>query len=182
MNKQTIKRIEKDPMGDDDIRYYFPNAKIIEYNELNKYSDINQFLKLPTDYAFILYEESQNSGHWVLLSKYANTIEYFDPYGGYPDTPLTWVPMPQRHLLGQGSPKLSQLFDNTHFDTVYNPIDYQNKKDKEMSTCGRHCCFRLLCLLKLDMNLENYYHYMINLKKKTKKTFDEIVSENISKV
>jgi hypothetical protein len=65
---------------------------------------------------------------------------------------------------------------------VYNPIDYQNKRDTDISTCGRHDCFRLYTILKYDMDLNTYYNMMVDLKKKTGMNYDEIVSEYIPKM
>jgi hypothetical protein len=51
-----IAEIEKDPMGDDDIKKYFPNAKIIKYSELANYNDITQLL--PKDKSFFFLYNS----------------------------------------------------------------------------------------------------------------------------
>jgi hypothetical protein len=182
MDSDNDSDIEKqyEPMGDDDIQYYFPNSKILTIKELSKYNNINQLLTEPDDHAFLLYQSSPNMGHWVLLVRYNGITEYFDSYGGYIDHPYLWIPKERRVKLGEGKAYLSNLLVDVP-DLIYNGFDFQNKKDLNISTCGRHACNRLMKIINDDMSLEGYIKWMKRLKKLNNLSFDEIVSILIDK-
>ena len=44
------------------------------------------------DFCFILTESELNSGHWTLLIRNGNVIEYFDSYGTSPKNILDYIP------------------------------------------------------------------------------------------
>ena len=69
LNKIEQEEVEAEPMGDDDIKHYFPGAKVIVYNDLSKYGDITELLPTDRDFCFMLIESSENRGHWVALSR-----------------------------------------------------------------------------------------------------------------
>ena len=180
--KAQLKQIIQKPMGDDDIKLYLPNAKIISYPDLIKYSDIEQILTKSIDYFILLYQlEDINNGHWVAVLKYLDIIEYFDPYGNKIDAPLKWVSQTQNTYLHQYKPYLTNLLNTTDYHVIYNPIDYQDEKNN-VNTCGRHCCFRVLNLIKNNKSLNDYYLIMKKLKLQSRLSYDQIVSEFISKI
>ena len=180
-NVEEVEEVIEEPMGDDDIRQYLPTAKIITYDELNKYRNIEQILNNPTDYLIILYRNSPSRGHWVCLLKYNDTIEFFDPYGLEPDKELKWESCSTNQKLGQGYEKLTELLNNTDRNVIYNPIKYQ-KVDGDINTCGRHCVFRILHLLKYNYSLPQYYFKMKELKDKYSVDYDYIVASYIDKI
>lgn len=179
---EELKEIIEDPMDDLEIKHYLPRAKIIKYNELSKYRSINQLLPQETDYCIILYEDSPNQGHWVCLSRYSKgkmgTVEFFDPYGNPPDSQLNWVSMQQRKQLGQGRKLLNPLLDCCTQKVVYNPVKYQ-KESPDINNCGRHCVYRILCLMKKDMDLDQYYKHIKQLEKQTGLDADGVVSSQV---
>ena len=179
---EELKEIIADPMDDLEIKHYLPNAKIIKYNELSRYNSINQLLPNETDYCIILYEDSPNQGHWVCLSRYPKgkngTVEFFDPYSGSPDSQLNWVPMQERQQLGQGRKLLTPLLNNCTQKVIYNPIKYQ-KESPQINDCGRHCVYRILCLLKKGMDLDQYYKHIVELMKQTGLDADGVVSSQV---
>lgn len=178
-----VQEIKYDPMSDGDIKYYFPNAKIKTINELSKYNTIDELLPNDTDYIFILWERSQNLGHWCLIikNKKNNSLEYFDPYGYYYTAPIYWVGSGMREKLNL-KPYVKYLLENSNYNVEYNGFDFQNKNDNKMSTCGRHCCFRLMTFLNHGITLNEYITLMKNLKKKSNMNYDEIVSDLINKI
>ena len=63
-----------------DLQSIFKNCKIIKYADLDNYDDIYMLLPNRMDFCFILTESKLNSGHWTLLIRDDNIIEYFDSY------------------------------------------------------------------------------------------------------
>jgi hypothetical protein len=178
-DKQTEKIIEI-PLGDDDIKNYLPNSKIMKYSDLKNYNKIEDLLKKNKDYAFILYEDSPNKGHWITILRYDPYLEYFDSYGGKVDNPLGWINEEKRRILKQDKKLLSNLFNKTKMKVIYNPIDYQEDNlHKDINTCGRHAVFRVKNLIDCDRKLEDYYNLMGGIKKQSGNSYDEIVSQLI---
>ena len=178
---KEIKTIEYDSMGDDTIKHYFPNAKIITYPELKNYNSIDDLIPKHGDYCFLLYLQQPNSGHWTLLLNDNGIIEFFCSYGSNPSEPLKWSENVNSQL-GQTIPYLDILLSKTKKPVKCNSIDYQNNRNYAIATCGRHDCFFLLCYFKYNMDLDKYYTMMKAIKDKFKMNYDEIVSENISKL
>ena len=180
MNK--LKKIELTSMGDNDIKTYYPNARIITYPELKNYNTIEELLPTNKSYCFLLYLQTPNSGHWTLLSNNNNVIEFFCSYGSTPLTPLNWTNNNVKEQLGMNIPYLDILLSNTKKNVIYNPIDYQNKRNLDISTCGRHCLCRLNSIIDDDLKLNNYYKLISSIKKKSNKTYDEIVASLVQKL
>ena len=76
---EEIKRRLRTPLSDDDVDKYFEGHKteILKYSALENFNTIDELMPKPFDYKIILIETKQNQGHWVLLMKINNTIEYF---------------------------------------------------------------------------------------------------------
>ena len=182
------KKIIQQPMGDDDIRYYLPSAKILKYSDLSKYPIIDDLLPKDKDFCFILYQDSPNIGHWTCITRQIGgnkkpIISYFDSYGGKPDNPLNWVPRDINIKLHQDKKMLSRLFDKTPYKVVYNPIKYQSEdENKDINSCGRHATFFIKNLMDCNRDLSEYYNLMDKIKKESGNTYDEIVSQLIDKI
>ena len=87
-------------MDDTDIKHYLPRAKILTYDELSKVKDIEKLLPNHKSYFILLYPViSPTSGHWVCMTRYDKTLEYFDSYGLPPDKPLDWGKFKKRHII-----------------------------------------------------------------------------------
>jgi hypothetical protein len=176
---------EQTPMGDADIHRYAPTDKIFSYSQLAGISDIDQLFKTEKDSCFLLYEHSKNNGHWVCLCRYSDgnqpVIEFFDSYGGAPDTQLRWTPQQTRMGLGITRPFLTSLLkkaESDGFDIIHNKMDYQSE-NPEIATCGRHCCMRIKMLDDKNLTLDEYNKEMKQLRKNSDMTYDEIVSQVI---
>ena len=179
MNKQELLLLESKALGDDDIRKFLPQSKILKYSELARYPKLESLLTHPRDFAFLLYEDSPNSGHWVCISRPDNkTAEFFDSYGGSPDSQQKWTPLPTRKMLGEGKPYLSLLFDRCPLKVVYNSVKYQ-KDGAGISDCGRHAVNRIGCMLD-GMNLKDYYKFMKKEKAESGLDFDGVVTSLVS--
>jgi hypothetical protein len=167
-------------MGDDDITYYFPKAKILTFPELADVSNIEDLLPRDKTYFFLLFLSAPNSGHWTVVSRHNSKIEFFCSYGSRPEAILGWTKTINKQL-GQSTDYLGQLFNKTALKVVYNPIGYQSK-NPDVSDCGRFDCFRVYTILKYDMDLNKFHAMMVDLKKRTGKSYDKIVSEFIPKM
>lgn len=190
MDKKNEKKLERilisSPLGDDDIKKFLPNAKIIKYSELKNYENITDLLPNNKSYVIILYENMPNSGHWTAIMRYNikghDIIEFFDSLAdnGEPDSQLKWIPKEQNKKLGQGKKILSELLNKSNIPVIYNKVKFQsegNKKDgNNINTCGKHCVFRIINLLDKDMSLKKYIKFMENIKNDSSNTYDEIVS------
>lgn len=188
-NKEKIieKKIIASPLGDDDIKKYLPDAKIMKYTDLKKFKTIEELLPSNKSYAIILYENQKNKGHWVTIMRYndkkrGDLIEFFDSLAddGKPDSQLNWVSNETNKFLGQGKPILTPLLNSSNLPVIYNKFKFQsegNKRDgNSINTCGKHCVFRIINLLKNNSNLEDYFKLMSKSKKQSKNTYDEIVA------
>ena len=174
-----MNEIKYESMDDDDIKFYLPNAKILKYNQLKKYKNIEQLLKKHGDYIIILYPvSSELSGHWVSLNLYnPNIIEYFDSYGEKPDVPFSWTSSNFRN----NKRYLTELLNKTKLRINYNSISFQSKRDKEISTCGAFVVFRILTLKEYNADLNENNKMLQTLKEiNTNKSYDDIVVDFIN--
>jgi hypothetical protein len=119
---------------------------------------------------------SATSGHWVALNRYNDIIEYYDSYGSKPDIPLTWAKF-------KDNPRyLSELLSNTRLKTVYNSIDFQTKRDLNVSTCGCYSVFKILCMLELNADMAKTNLLLQALKESNPEmSYDDIVVNYINK-
>ena len=178
----VVEEIIEEPMDDGDIRAYFPNAKIMRYSSLAKMSDIEQLLPKDKSYAFLLYEDSPGSGHWVVVLRYGTTIEFFCSYGSKIDGPLRWYNPKDNVMLGQNKPYLSLLLKKADkkFKAIHNAVPFQSSKHG-VATCGAWDVMRVNQLVNHNQDLHEFQSYMEDVKKETGLTYDEIVANYVSK-
>ena len=119
--------------------YNLINRFPILYSDLSKYRNLKELL---TDepYVVILYQtSSKTNGHFVALFADDNNIYFSDSYGIYPDGEKQYTkydrPLPNY---------LTELIKNDGRNLIWNKIDYQNKKNSKISTCGRWSCARIM--------------------------------------
>jgi hypothetical protein len=176
LNKKQIKQIKRKPLSDADIRAYLPDAKIISTSELNNIKDIDELLPKDKDVIFLLYQSKPNYGHWVLLSKYNNTIEYNDSYGGKIDGPLKWNSKKVNNIL-ENEPYITDLLTKAQdkYKIIYSIKDLQ-KDSPDVADCGRFAIMRALTILNDNQTLKDYIKMMNEMKKITGFDYDDIVS------
>lgn len=181
--EEIIEKIEE-PMGDDEIKKYLPDVRIMTNKDLNKYNDIDDIFdkKKFVDMIVLLFLDSPNTGHWVLLSKYGNFIEFFDSYGNSPDVVFNFVPKEIRKQIGTEKNKLGELLKKSKYNIIYNPVKYQaeNNEKFDVNTCGRHICNRAIHLKGKGYILPEYYEMMKHAKDHFKEPYDIIVSKLIN--
>ena len=89
--KKTLMKLEYTPLDDKDIKYYLPKARLLTYNMLSEYNSIDELLPTHKSYIIVLYPiSSETDGHWVCITRFTNTIEYFSSYGTKPDIEFKW--------------------------------------------------------------------------------------------
>ena len=69
--------VKEDPLGDNIIRKYLPNSRILKYSQLKNIMNIEELLPNEQSYCIILYESQPNSGHWTAIMRIDDNIEYF---------------------------------------------------------------------------------------------------------
>ncbi len=127
-------------------------ANIIMYPDIHKYRSIDELLA-PHGACFILFESKPYYGHWCALIKLDdNNIEFFDPYGSYPDDSLDYIPEKFAKESFQDHPYLSYLMMKSPYQLSYNEHAFQ-KKGPNIKTCGRWSATRIA--LK-DLSLEQF--------------------------
>jgi hypothetical protein len=142
--ERLIKKLENIALSNEEILQICNNkANLLTYPELHKYNDINQCLG-KYGAVIILYETRKDYGHWVCVFKSAkNKLEFFDPYGLFPDEELKFIPEHFRKISNQQYPHLTYLLYKSNYLIEYNDHKLQ-KKLKNIATCGRHVGLRIL--------------------------------------
>ena len=160
---EEIKRRLVTPLSDDDVDKYFEGHKteIMKYSDLENYNSIDDLLPKPFDYKIILIETKYNQGHWVLLMKRNNTIEYFNSYGVNADIQKNSLNKLMNKMLGQKEDYVMRLIRKSKKKYVINNIPFQNKNPK-IATCGRWCIIRILTAEKTGMDLTDFTRYILN--------------------
>jgi hypothetical protein len=179
----AIKEISETPMGDDNIRQYLPGAKVLKYSELADIDNIEELLPRPKTYFFLLYEQSFNRGHFVVVNRYIDngkdTICFFCSYGSKIDAPLYWNSQGINRELGQDQPYLSQLLQKSGKNIQYNRVQYQSKKSP-VATCGAFATLWIKANMRDNMNLQDFHEWIAEIKKETGLSYDAIASNAIS--
>lgn len=171
IDQEKARELENDPIDNFQISNYdISMSKVLLYKDLANFDTIeglfgNEIM------IFLLYQPLQGlMGHWVLLSKFGNTIEYFCSYGNKPDYPIThWYKDGQHLFLGELLSNRKDLY------IVYNAFRFQ-KQSSDISTCGRWCVFRARAN---NLPLENFIDLNKALRAATKRPFDNLVSDLI---
>ena len=163
-------------MSDADLQKYFPNAKVIKYNEIPKGVSAEEFLTKTGDIVYILYESEENNGHWVALARGKDAFYYFDSYGNKPDVPLTWISPEKAESLGQETPTLTKMFSITKMPVYYNDFDYQSKADTNIATCGRWATAFLTHFKKYGGDLKSFKTETLRRAKAVGKPLDKFIA------
>lgn len=171
--------IKYESMTDENIKFYLPDARLILYNDLKKYKTIEQLLPKHKSYFILLYPvSSETNGHWTVLTRFDNVIEYFDSYGLRPDVPFSWDSSKFR----DNKKYLTGLLNKTNLKVVFNDISFQSKRDGMIATCGSFVVFRVLTLIEFGADLKNNNKMLKTLKKVNENlTYDDIVIQFIDK-
>lgn len=152
------------PLSDIQMEKHFKN--VILYQDFIELSFKKILNMLPI---VILYESKPGFGHWTLLHRYRNNIEFFDSYGFQPDTEFNYVD-PRYRLPHKLVEFLLSMFDS--FKIHYNQYRFQTMSEN-IQTCGRWCILRNL--LK-HIDIDKFAEAVDSLSIEVKATPDELVT------
>lgn len=166
----TIKQRLENYISSDDLLKYFGemiNDKIVKYSDLDNYKTIEQLLPDNNDFKIILIENQLNSGHWVVILRYDNTIEFFNSYGLMPSVDLNFIDNLQNKMLGQDIKFLNILLNEckNRFNIIYNKKRFQ-KLQPNINTCGRHTILRIIMFQHFQLDLYKYNIFIEKLMNK----------------
>ena len=180
LSNEEIKEEEQYALSDYDLKTIVNNdAKIVLYKDLKKMNYLDEmFDKLGR--CILLYGVAEvNNGHWVSVMKRGNTIEFFDPYGFFPDTQNYNLMVPEETVLQQNYPYLLKLIYDGGYDLIYNNRPLQKFNDTT-ATCGRHSALRQLFY---EIPLKEYYKVLEALQKSSKiKDLDTLITVFTEKI
>jgi hypothetical protein len=151
-------------------------ASVILYPNLINYKNIDEVLG-PFRAAFILfcseYTPTKKFGHWCLVFQQDHgIIEFFNPYGGYPDDSLNYISPKVQKESNQFHTTLSKLMLNSPYELSYNEFPFQ-KHGNEIKTCGRWCSVRLEFRA---MDIYEFKKFIDNISTRLKISPDEFVT------
>ena len=174
LKKDLAKRLKKDPKyisenlaeftSDSDIKDYLGCKTVIKtYSEIQDIVNINKLIPGKVGSCVLLIESEENSGHWVMISKYKNVIEFFNSYGQAPgeevkiipeyiNKKLDQSPMDIRDILNYASSKQGK-------NVIYNKVKLQ-KISNDIGTCGKHIILRSIMLKNFGMDLPKYLRFV----------------------
>ena len=140
--KNLIRNAEKIELSGDQMNALTEGkCNIMGYEELENMSSIDQAFK-GKEGLILLYQKTNNNGHWCLLYKVNNnTLNFFDPYSYNMDEELKFSDYNVRKHQGQQVPHLTALIENSNYNLIQNKTKYQ-KMANDINTCGRHVCVR----------------------------------------
>lgn len=171
--ENIIKQYQDIALSDKEVlRLINGKANLILYTDLHKYDSIDDILE-PYGACILLFEAKPKYGHWCCLFKRnEKMIEFFNPYGGYPDDSLKFIPMRFRLVSNQFYPHLSWLMINSPYELSYNEYKFQ-KHGSDIKTCGRWCAIRLIFRY---FSLNDFHELITYLTKKFNMKSDELVT------
>lgn len=147
----VLKNAEKIELSASDIeRATNGKCKVVVYHTLGNYTDIlDLFKKTGTQFIALLYEVSENNGHWVTLILRDNKVpgrapfnlEVFDSYGfGQLDYEL-------RYAVYDKTPYLKRLVSISKAKNQIDSVDVSHypmqKHLGDVNTCGRYVIVRV---------------------------------------
>jgi hypothetical protein len=176
-HEDILRRMRTDMTDLDLGRYGFSPDDVMKYSELADLNSIYDILPHERSSKILLVESSYQSGHWVGLLRYGNTIEMMDSYGIHPDDELSFVSNLQKTLLGQDKKHLSHLLKKLPkgVKKIYNKKRLQ-KLVNGSATCGRFVILRIILMREFGFNLKQFQSFLERWTKKTGLSPDELVA------
>lgn len=167
---QLIKRGEEIELSGKDLHQMTNGeCKITDYLELQHLESVDEVFG-DKNAVILLFNTSQNIGHWVLLLRRGtNVVEHFDAYGYSVDQDINIASAEMvRNHLNALTPHLTAIIQKSGYRVIENKKRFQ-KMLTDINTCGRHCVVRYHFA---DYSIEKYQNLML----KQKISPDEIVT------
>lgn len=150
------------------------DVKLMIYKDIQAYSSIEELFG-NDDAIFILYETSPNVGHWTLLFRINDRIEFYDSYNYQPDAQFEFIDEHIKRTRNMNYPYLVSLllkYAENGGEVHYNEFRLQ-REGGNIATCGRHCLIRLMWR---GLPIKQYYRLLKDLKKEMGyRSFDDVV-------
>jgi hypothetical protein len=180
INRNVLNGRMSEYMTDLDLIHYLGknfNKNIIKYSDIENYDNIDQLLPGKKAFKIILIEDSFNSGHWLCILKYNNTIEYWNSYGLKPSIELDGISSVVNRQLDQDVKHLNILLNKAmnKYEILYNKTKFQKFNDN-VATCGRHTILRCVMFKNMNLDIYQYGAFMDELRKQFKLTYDQLVT------
>lgn len=167
----------EDPLDDLEIRNALgKDAKIIPYQDLKNYRNIDELLPKKKDAVILLYENQPMNGHFVAITKSPKEISFFDPYGEIVDKQLKYSQFSKEGVLGGRDLSLHQLLSTSRLPVFYNDYKYQ-RDGNDVNTCGRHAINFIRYNQKKGLDLEDYNEMMEKARKESGLPYDELIAK-----
>lgn len=138
INRLCVKNELKYCLSDKDLQKIYPGNFII-YNDIDKYyNNIDEMFL--NNICYILFEMDQKlRGHYCVLLKRGNIIEFFDPYGYKIEQQKEFM---NDDLLEREN-HISKMLIDSKYSVSYNHYEFQ-ELNSNISTCGRWCGLRAM--------------------------------------
>ena len=164
-----LKQIKSYSFSDEDMmKLVEGKANLVTYPQIKKYKSLDQLLGKYRA-CIILYLQEKDYGHWCCIFQREDDpkiINFYDPYGYFPDDELKFNKEAKNKQLGQGEPYLSILMikERNKYKYEYNPYKLQSEQ-KNNNICGRVVGLRLNFR---EMNDKTFFELLNNNKAYTK--------------
>lgn len=173
LTPKQMKAYENVALSDRDIMSLLNNDTNLElYPKLHLYHSIYDLLG-PARSCVLLFASKPTYGHWTCIFERDGDLEFFDPYGTWPDDSLAFISPQARTELRQDYTYLSKLMLGYNGTLSYNQYHFQ-KHNPGLRTCGRHCVVRLLNRHLSLNDYKTYLEYVIEMYKL--KDYDQAVT------
>lgn len=143
ITRNQVDRIKTQSTSNNELKKKIgKKINVIKYSELKDYNNIDELLA-PNGMFIMLYETSDNMGHWTCcFNRGKNIISFFDSLGLKPDDQFHEISIQFRKDSGIDKPFLTYLLSNSNKKVEWNEYDLQSM-NPEIATCGRWCVLRL---------------------------------------
>lgn len=180
IDRQELKKQMKEYTSDTQIENFFGRGfkkNVLKYSDIEDYDTIDKLLPGKRNFKIILLESTYNSGHWVCIMKYGDTIEYFNSYGLIPSKELDSNSELVNRQLEQDVKYLNLLLNKAldKYNIIYNKRKFQ-KLDPVIATCGNWCIIRGVMFKDANMDLYSFINFIEDATKRLKLTGDELVT------
>jgi hypothetical protein len=144
---KLLKKIRSYSFSDKDMmKLVDDEANLVTYPEIKKYKTLDELLGKDRA-CIILYLQTSEYGHWCCIFEREDKpglINFYDPYGYFPDDELEFNKPATNKKLGQTMPYLSMLMinDKDKYAFTYNNYKLQSA-GKNNNICGRAVGLRI---------------------------------------